>query len=327
MLRKKVLFALLLRGSMGWAQTRPGDESRAEFAGRDPVAAVIESVNGHPSILQRNGTHPSGARTWRIPVNVPAATPVVTPAVERCFLVHATASGIINVNLSATVGTREALASTPINATMANGVAIQRVCGIIDRRSRLQLSIRATAGTRWALSVIDAPVETMTFDPRLEQSALQARERLAAALANGGSTGAATTSADAGVAVARIPLGGTETDYIATQIRSEYSGTPSAFATIPVSRTVLSTAEEHSVRSRLSAGRCYEAIAVGTPSVTDINVRWIDSTNSPVAQDTGHRNKERVRFCAQFSATFTVTARVFAGFGPIGLQLIDVGTP
>lgn len=318
-----MLIALLLQGSIAWSQTRPGDESQAEFAARDPMAAVTAAISGRTALVRRDETHTAASRTWRIPVTIPPANP---PA-ERCFVLSATASGIRDVTAWATVGTQQVLPNTVINASTANGVASARFCATIAPRSPLLLRVRAGAPTHWALVLTDAPVDTMTFDPRLEQATLQARERLAVALANGSNNAANASRADAGVAATRIALGGTETDFIANQIRAEYAANSQAIATIPVSRTVLHTAEEHSVRSRLSAGRCYEAIAVGTPSVTDINVRWIDSTNATVAQDTGHRNKERVRYCAQFSASFTVTATVFAGFGPIGLQLVDVGTP
>jgi hypothetical protein len=319
--RYTLLFALLIRGSVALSQTRPSDESRAEFAARDPLGAVREALNGQSVLVRRDASHTAGSRTWQVPVSTPASA----APVQRCFIVYATASGTQNVTLRASAGRQELLAATVINAAAANGVAMPRVCVNADRNTRLQLTVRATAATRWALAVTDAPVETMTFDPHLDVATNQARDRLAAALANGGSGPGTQASADAGVTQARIALGGTETDYIATQIRDEYRATPSVFATIPVSRTTLNTAEEHSVRTRLTAGRCYEAIAVGTPSVTDINVVWIDSTNARVAQDTGHRNKERVRYCAQISASFTVTARVFAGFGPVGLQLLDVG--
>ncbi len=308
------------------AQMMPGSQSAAEIAARDPVAAVSASLGSARALNRRAGTIVA-ARGRATPTTIarlqlstrPAAMAPNAP--PRCYVLLAVASAVTDVSTTIRADRTVISQGFSISASAANGVRSTRFC-VAASATRIEASATSTTNSQWAAALIEAPPEA-TAIVEMSTVGLSTRERLAAALAansgqSAGTQGRATSEA------ARIEIGGRELDFVGRELREAYGAVRGARAVTEAVRAQLQTAQEREVRAPLEEGRCYEAAAFAVPSVTDIDVSWIDPSGVRVAQDRGHQPSERLRFCPRFSGTHRAIARVFSGSGALVLQVIEV---
>ena len=119
------------------------------------------------------------------------------------------------------------------------------------------------------------------------------------------------------------PVGGETDDYLARQLRSRHAAVGEGrVGATPVMRATLRTAEDRSFPLPLEAGRCYTILAVGAPSVRDLDLYLLDPAGVEVQQDTGPDGHAVVRTepCPRWTGTYSVRARVFAGYGEVAVQ-------
>lgn len=70
----------------------------------------------------------------------------------------------------------------------------------------------------------------------------------------------------------------------------------------------------------LQPGRCYTFVAVGAPSVTDLDLYVFDPNRSRVASDRDRNNFPHVSHCAGLPAPYTVRVQLYRGSGPFVMQ-------
>lgn len=120
-----------------------------------------------------------------------------------------------------------------------------------------------------------------------------------------------------------VPVGGTGDDYLARQLRSLHgrAGDGRRGAS-DVMRAELRTSEDRSFPVRLEAGRCYTIIAVGAPSVRDVDLYLLDPSGMEVDSDTGPDNHAVIQTspCPRWTGNYTVRLRVFSGYGHVAVQ-------
>lgn len=120
-----------------------------------------------------------------------------------------------------------------------------------------------------------------------------------------------------------VPVGGDRDDFLSRQIKSHHGRVGEGrTGASKVFRATLRTSQEQSFPVRLEAGRCYTFVAVGAPSVRDLDMYLQDPSGLEVASDTGPRNHAVIRMdpCPRWTGTYTVRLRVFAGYGAVALQ-------
>jgi hypothetical protein len=230
--------------------------------------------------------------------------------------------------------------SAQIAAATVGRVQQHRFC-VAANVGRVELSARVPARVpaRWALAVLAAPAPEAIVE-EVPTPGLAARERLTRALMqsaepSGADAGAApsatsttsTPGAASAQSAAATRVGGREEDFVASQLRVAYASVADARPLQEPLRASLQAAQQIEMRVRLEQGRCYEAAAAGVPSITDVDVAWLDASGGQLAQDSGHRSLERVRLCPRVSGSYRATARVFSGAGLLALQVIEVATP
>jgi hypothetical protein len=310
------------------AQTTPASQSAAELAARDPAGAVSATLGSTRALVRRAGAVPAPARgrstQWLLArLQLSARPPRVAPdAPAKCYVLLAVASAVTDVAATIRADGAAVEQSIGISAASASGVRSTRFC-VAASTMRIEASARSTSATGWAAALIEAPPEPPTpqRDAQLGQGA---RERLALALAANRGDGASGNGANAARAGARIELGGSELDFVGRQLREAYASVSGARAVTDASRAMMQTSQEREVRAALEEGRCYEAAAFAVPSVSDVDVSWIDPSGVRAAQDRGHQPNERVRLCPRFSGTFRATLRMFSGSGATVLQVVEV---
>ncbi len=120
-----------------------------------------------------------------------------------------------------------------------------------------------------------------------------------------------------------VPVGGPEDDFLARQIRTHHGRVGEGRAPAgPVHRASLRTSQDRTFPVRLEAGRCYTIVAVGAPSVRDLDLYLLDPAGLEVEADTGPANHAVVQTdpCPRWDGTYTVRLRVFAGYGDVAVQ-------
>lgn len=309
------------------AQTAPASQSAAEFAARDPHAAVLAAAGSARPQWVRNGAFAGGRgrqSQWTLLTlqRFSRRPPPERNAADQCYVLHAVASTVTPVPLTIRADRAVVAQSASISAASAGGVRSTRFC-VNASAMRIEVTARSEQPTAWAAALIEdrtpnAPAEEPT------NAGQSARERLAQLLASDRANVATSGGTRDAGAAATIEIGGTELDYVGRELRQAYASVRGARAHGEASRALMQTAQEREVRAALEAGRCYEAAAVAVPSVSDIEVSWIDPSGVRVAQDQGHRPSERVRLCPRFSGTYRATLRVFAGSGATVLQVIEI---
>jgi len=123
--------------------------------------------------------------------------------------------------------------------------------------------------------------------------------------------------------VASFPVGGTGDDYLARQLRSLHGRVGEGrHGASDVMRTELRTSEDRVFPVRLEAGRCYTIVAVGSPSIRNLDLYLIDPSGMEIASDTGPEASAVIRTspCPRWSGSYSVRVRAFAGYGPVAVQ-------
>jgi hypothetical protein len=124
-------------------------------------------------------------------------------------------------------------------------------------------------------------------------------------------------------ATATFPVGGEGDDYLARQIRSHHGRVGQGRrGASEVFRASLRTSQERSFAIPLEAGRCYTFVAVGSPSVRDLDLYFLDPNGMELASETGPENHAVLETspCPRWSGTYTLRLRAFAGYGQIAVQ-------
>ncbi len=123
-----------------------------------------------------------------------------------------------------------------------------------------------------------------------------------------------------------IAVGGTETDYVATQIRAIHE--QRAAALLPVSqvnRGTLQQAQESEFVVNLPAGRCYTIIAAGVPSVRDLDMTLTSPYGQVLATDTTDDASPTLvtNPCPQWSGDYRIKVMMQYGYGAFGFQVFS----
>lgn len=143
---------------------------------------------------------------------------------------------------------------------------------------------------------------------------------VAIAAYSGGRQQAASQSTPAQPA---IPVGGEGDDYLSRQIRAHHgrvgqgrNGVSQMF------RASLRASQDRAFPVRLEGGRCYTIIAVGAPSVRDLDLFLISPNGMEQERDAGPNNHAIVNTdpCPRWSGTYNIRLRVFSGYGNVAVQ-------
>jgi hypothetical protein len=92
----------------------------------------------------------------------------------------------------------------------------------------------------------------------------------------------------------------------------------------PVSQVFRGAGETHArvdYSVNLEPGRCYTFIAVGSPSVTDLDLYVFDPNRRRVTSDRERNNFPHVTHCAGMPAPYTVRVQMYRGSGPYVMQV------
>lgn len=133
-----------------------------------------------------------------------------------------------------------------------------------------------------------------------------------------------SATAPATVAVERVtfPIGGTGTTFVAQRVRARH--TVAGEGRAPVSDLLvgqLRTSETAEHEVPVEAGKCYVALGAGAPSVTELDLVVRDSLGNELARDAERDAFPRARFCPLTSARVRISARMYRGYGPYGVQI------
>jgi hypothetical protein len=147
-------------------------------------------------------------------------------------------------------------------------------------------------------------------------------------LVTGGSGGLALGVFGAKAAAFATPekVGGSESDFIANRLRQIHAQYGKGRAAVTgVMRGNLGTAAEQVFDIRLTAGHCYTAIAVGSPSIKDIDIAILDRSGREI-----HKDGTSAGFsvldtspCPSFTGKHTLKIRVSRGLGQFGAQVFS----
>jgi hypothetical protein len=132
--------------------------------------------------------------------------------------------------------------------------------------------------------------------------------------------------AEARAAMSPEKVGGAESDFIANRLRQIHAQHGQGRAAITgVVRGNLATSAEQVFDVRLTAGRCYTVIAVGNPSVQDIDVAILDRSGRELQKDAkvGGFTALDTNPCPTFTGKYTVKVRVARGSGQFGAQVFS----
>ncbi|MBI5501056.1 MAG: hypothetical protein HY907_12495 [Deltaproteobacteria bacterium] len=123
-----------------------------------------------------------------------------------------------------------------------------------------------------------------------------------------------------------IAVGGTETDYIANQIRLTHEAVAAALLPVSqVNRGTLQQAQESEFLVNLPAGRCYTIVTAGVPSVRDIDVTLTSPYGQVLATDsTDDASPVLVTNpCPQWSGDYRIKVLMQYGYGAFGFQVFS----
>ena len=84
--------------------------------------------------------------------------------------------------------------------------------------------------------------------------------------------------------------------------------------------------QEEQFSTVLEVGRCYRIIAVGSPTVIDLDLFIYDENWNQIDQDTATDNQPVLgtgpeMMCPRWTGPFYVTARAYRGYGEFGIQI------
>jgi hypothetical protein len=278
-----------------WAVTGNGGYAVGVYSGEQPAAATTTaSTNPLFTLLDAAAvTLAAGATRAADPFTGSLAIAGtqqydVTLQAGKCYaFVGISDAG--NLDLEVTSGTTVIGRDTDLDTTP--GVLY---CATVAMTVRTKLTLLSAAGN-FAFGVYNAPsVQSGSTTPRVT------------------STG--------------IAVGGTETDYIANQMRTLHERVAAALLPVSqVNRGTLQQAQESEFLVNLPAGRCYTIIAVGVPSVRDIDVTLTSPYGQVLATDsTDDANPVLVTNpCPQWSGDYRIKVLMQYGYGAFGFQVFS----
>ena len=270
--------------------------AHAQAAAEDPAHTTAAPRGHHRPLFRRAPRPPGGAHDWTV---------ALTTRRGACYEVVARAAGDSRVTLA--LQARRARIAEPVSIASGAEAARAHFCATLPGRVYSAV-VHADGATRWALAVRAAPAEPAV---------------VAVASPMPAPSSPAPAASAAPVAVVTIPIGGTENDFVGSQIRATAQPRASR-AIVAAERAVLGTNEARVVELPLTAGHCILAVAAGVPSATDVNLEIADPAGNRVAEDSAHRGVESVSFCPPYSGRYRLTVRMFAGHGLTGIQAFEV---
>jgi hypothetical protein len=132
----------------------------------------------------------------------------------------------------------------------------------------------------------------------------------------------ATAPAETAAARVTFPIGGAGTTFVAQRVRARHTAVGEGRA--PVSDLFagqLRTNEAADHEVLVDAGKCYVVLGAGAPSVAELDLVVRDSLGNELARDAERDAFPRVHFCPLTSARVRVSARMYRGYGPYGVQV------
>lgn len=127
-----------------------------------------------------------------------------------------------------------------------------------------------------------------------------------------------------GEAPADAPLrvGGTGYDFVAENLRRRHDEAGEGREPVTdVLRARLETSESADFPVRLAGGRCHVVLAVGVPSVRDLELALVDEFGTTRVEDDSRDAFPSVRLCPRVDSDWTVRLRAFDGYGAVGAQV------
>jgi hypothetical protein len=149
-------------------------------------------------------------------------------------------------------------------------------------------------------------------------------ERGSGEIAIGPYSGGAQPGARAHAAQPEVPVGGDGDDYLARQLRTVHGEVGEGRrGASQVMRATLRTAQDRVFPVQLMAGRCYTIVAIGSPSVRDLDLYLVTPAGLEQARDSTHESRAVISTdpCPRWDGTYSVRARVFAGYGDVAIQV------
>lgn len=274
--------------------------AQAQDAGHDggvggvSARAMVDAATGHARVIVRAAGRERAEARRMVPLRLTEG---------ECVVLVGAATGASQVRVrfegrAASVGGARPLANSRGEAVRA------RVCA--DVPGPYRLVVEADGAAEWAVSLVS--------DDRAQREVPDA-----GVTAPSVRVGDDRSSADAGA----VFVIGQGRDYIAAEVRRFAQSRPPRVAITPLEREVLATNAVHNRVLTLSAGRCVEVVAAGVPSVADLSLELFDPTGGSVARDNTHRGVEFLRYCPTYGGRYSVSVRVFAGAGMVGVQALS----
>lgn len=121
-------------------------------------------------------------------------------------------------------------------------------------------------------------------------------------------------------------VGGVESDFIANRLRQIHAQYGKGRGAVTgVMRGNLGTTAEQVFDVRLTAGRCYTVIAVGSPSVRDIDISVLDRSDREIQRDgtVGSFSVLDTSPCPRFTGQYKIRIRMTRGSGQFGAQVFS----
>jgi hypothetical protein len=121
-------------------------------------------------------------------------------------------------------------------------------------------------------------------------------------------------------------IGGAGDSYVGKRVRKVTERDKAVDAAVMAfAHETLQTAEDMQQPFEAQGGVCYLALAAGEPSVRSLDLEIVDQRGNVVAQALDQGDMGQARACARVSGRYVVRARVFKGYGDVGLQVFATG--
>lgn len=121
---------------------------------------------------------------------------------------------------------------------------------------------------------------------------------------------------------APLRVGGTGYDFVAENLRRRWDEAGEGReAVTDVLRATLETSEAQGFPVRLEGGRCHVVLAVGVPSIRNLELALVDEFGTTREEDDTDDAFPSVRLCPRVDSDWTVRLRAFEGYGAVGAQV------
>ncbi len=276
--------------------TNPATEVRTAVGTARPIAAQTQHYTA------------AAARDWTLRLRT---------RMGQCYEVLGLAVGTSRV--TADVNARNTRAADTVLISTSNERVARGAFCVTLPGNVYSVRVHADGATNWSLSVVPSSGPLNVGLPGTGTTAPAPDAGTATSLTVGGGR-IADAGAPALPPAPVYPVGGTENDYVALQLRAFVSAHPGARAVNAVDRGVLQTNQSRELTLSLNGAQCVDVVAAGMPSVSDVDIEITDPGGNRVAQDAGHRGVESVRFCPSYTGRYRVAVRIFQGLGLTAVQ-------